>query len=346
VRPISSIRLVAAREITERLRSRALRISTAVMALFVVAGGVVPALVRNPPTSTTIGLVGPGAQALTLDLRLVARAEGIDAKVVNVMTAAAARRKVNDGSLDAAGGGPHLATVAVVRSISPRTQALLDGALDEEHQQQVLTQAGVLPATLTMALTPVALKIDASRPVTLRSTVHTTAALLVAMLLYLVLLSYGNALAGVAQEKASRTAEVLLGAIRRHQLLAGKVSGIGLGALGQITIVAIAGLIADAFVHSVEIPSTVWLLLLVSLLWFALGYAFYSFGYAAAGASGGVINFTGRIYANALLQGGGKLTWYAALKLLKYRASSGAYKRRSVEVYAQNNYLGEGNNHA
>ncbi len=417
MRPMSSIRLVAAREINERLSSRPLRISTAVMTLLVVAVVVIPALVRDPPTPTTIGLVGPGAQALAPYLRMAIRVEGIGTKVVNVTTAAAARREVDDGSLDAAlSVGPHLTTVRVLRAIPPATGVLLESALDEEHQQRVLTQAGVSRATLTTALTPVALKIDASRPVTPRSTVRTTAALLAGMLLYLVMSAYGNAVAaGVAQEKTSRTAEVLLGAIRPRQLLAGKVIGIGLCGLGQLTIVAIAGLTANAFVHSVKIPSTVWLLLPVSVLWFALGYAFYSFGYAAAGAMVArqeevqfvtlpvgfpllvgyllvyaaiaashatwirvlsllppfaptlmparialdavawwevllaisimlvaincTISLTGRIYANALVRSGGKLTWRAALKLLRYRASPVTYKHDSVETHIQDNYL-------
>jgi ABC-2 type transport system permease protein len=411
MRPGASIRLVAAREIAERLHSRPLLVSTAIMALLVIAGVAIPTLVRGPPTSTTIGLVGPGAQGLAPYLRLAARAERIDAKVVNVTTAAAARRKVDGGSLDVAlSVGVHLATVTVMSSIPPATGALLEVALDAEHQQRVLAQAGVSPTTLTAVLTPVALKTDAIRPVTPPSTVHTTAALIVGILLYLVMSAYGNAVAtGVAQEKTSRTAEVLLGAIRPRQLLAGKVIGIGLCGLGQLTIVALAGLAANAFVHSVRIPSAVWLLLPTSLLWFALGYAFYSCGYAAAGAMVarqeevqfvtlpvgfpllvgylliyaaiaashatwigvlsllppfapslmparialgvvawwevllatlimlvaiyGTINFTGRIYANALIRSGGRLTWRTVLKPRGGSLASGVYKHVSVKPH-------------
>jgi ABC-2 type transport system permease protein len=47
---------------------------------------------------------------------------------------------------------------------------------------------------------------------------------------------------------------------------------------------AIAGLVANALVHSAQIPSTIWVLLPIGLLWFALGYALYWFAFAAAGA--------------------------------------------------------------
>jgi ABC-2 type transport system permease protein len=96
---------------------------------------------------------------------------------------------------------------------------------------------------------------------------------------------YGTAVAtGVAQEKTSRMAEVLLAAVRPSQLLAGKVLGIGVCGVGQLAIVVVAGLIANAAVQSAEIPATVWVLLPTVLLWFVLGYALYSFAYAAAGA--------------------------------------------------------------
>lgn len=96
---------------------------------------------------------------------------------------------------------------------------------------------------------------------------------------------YGAAVAnGVAQEKTSRTAEVLLAAVTPIQLLTGKVVGIGLCGLGQLIITVGAGLIANASVKNAEIPSTVWVLLPAILVWFLLGYALYSFAYAAAGA--------------------------------------------------------------
>jgi ABC-2 type transport system permease protein len=96
---------------------------------------------------------------------------------------------------------------------------------------------------------------------------------------------YGSAVAsGVAQEKTSRTAEILLSAMRPRQLLTGKVLGIGLCGLVQLAVPVAAGAIANGIVHSAHIPSTIWLLLPASLLWFVLGFALYGFAFAAAGA--------------------------------------------------------------
>jgi ABC-2 type transport system permease protein len=103
--------------------------------------------------------------------------------------------------------------------------------------------------------------------------------------MYVSLALYGAAVAnGVAQEKTSRTAEVLLAALRPSQLLSGKVIGIGLTGLGQLAIAAAAGVIANAVVHSTKIPASVWVLLPAFLVCFLAGFTLYAFAFAAAGA--------------------------------------------------------------
>jgi ABC-2 type transport system permease protein len=133
--------------------------------------------------------------------------------------------------------------------------------------------------------------------------------------LYISLMLYGGAVAtGVAQEKTSRMAEVLLAAVRPSQLLTGKVLGIGLTGMGQLAIAVIAGLVANAAVQSANIPSIVWALLPAMLLWFVLGYALYAFAYAAAGALVGrqeEVGFVGLPLSFPII--GGFLLVYAAI---------------------------------
>ena len=89
---------------------------------------------------------------------------------------------------------------------------------------------------------------------------------------------------GVAQEKTSRTAEVLLSAVRPQQLLVGKVVGIGLVGFGQLAIAVAAGLVTNAVVNSAKIPSSVWALMPAFLVFFVAGFALYAFALAATGA--------------------------------------------------------------
>lgn len=96
---------------------------------------------------------------------------------------------------------------------------------------------------------------------------------------------YGNAVAeGVAQEKGGRIMEVLLCRVRAQDLLAGKVLGIGLVGLGQVLIAAIAGAAVVLAVEEVDVPTAVPATLAMTVLWFALGYAFWSVAFAASGA--------------------------------------------------------------
>lgn len=283
---IPATRLVAGREIRERLQGRLIWVMTAFTAVGVVAIIVIPALVRQPAKPAVIGLVGPQAQALAPALRGTARAAKTDIELVNVRSAAAGRSGVRGGSLDAAlSVGPDAAVAQVKRTLSPAMTALLQSAVDQAHLRQVLGAAGVPPAAVSRALAPVPFATTALAPRSPVNAARDTAALAAGLLLYLSLGIYGAAVAsGVAQEKTSRTAEVLLAAVRPGQLLSGKVAGIGLCGFGQLGIAVVAGLAANAAVQRAQIPATVWVLLPAILLWFVLGYALYAFAFAAAGA--------------------------------------------------------------
>jgi ABC-2 type transport system permease protein len=179
-----------------------------------------------------------------------------------------------------------------VQTLDPTLRALLQAILNVAHLRQVLGAAGVPAATIRAALAPVPLRTTALQPPPTGQVAHDIAALATGILLYVSLGGYGAAVAsGVAQEKTTRVAEVLLGAVRPSQLLAGKVVGIGVCGLGQLGIAVGAGLLATAVVQSAVIPATavvqsavipatVWVLLPAIVL----GYAFYAFAYAAAGA--------------------------------------------------------------
>lgn len=291
---IATTRLVARREIEERLRSRLIWVMTALTTLLVVALIVIPAVVRQPAKPTVVGLVGSSAQAVGPAVQAIARAAQVDIKVVDVANDAAARADLQHGSLDVALNiGAHGAVAEVrgsvgyfqVQTLSPTLQAVLQAALNAVHQRQVLAAAGVPPATVRAALAPVPFSTRSLQPPPTDQVARDVAALATGILLYISLALYGAAVAnGVAQEKTSRIAEVLLATVRPGQLLAGKVVGIGLCGVGQLAIAVVGGLIANAAVKSAVIPSTVWSLLPAILLWFVLGYALYAFAYAATGA--------------------------------------------------------------
>ena len=74
------------------------------------------------------------------------------------------------------------------------------------------------------------------------------------LLLYGQLLTYGYwVAAGVVEEKSSRVIEIMLSALRPRQLLAGKVIGLGLLALGHLTLIALIGLGAAAATGALDV---------------------------------------------------------------------------------------------
>jgi ABC-2 type transport system permease protein len=117
-------------------------------------------------------------------------------------------------------------------------------------------------------------------------TAATRAASIVALVLLFVMLTQYNTwtLVGVMEEKATRVIEVLLAAVGPGELLTGKVLGIGLVVFTQAAIVfgfaiALAHAVGSDLVHGTA-PDV----LVGALLWLVLGYAFYSWVYAAAGS--------------------------------------------------------------
>ncbi len=282
------VRLIAGREIAERVRGRLIRILTLVTALLVVVGVALPGLIKSSSAAPVkLGLVGPSTQALAPAVTRTAGAAKLHVRAIDVADPATARDLLVSGGLDVALEltGADTAVVSVKQSLSASARAVLQAALDDVHLRSGLALAHVPLAKVLPALTPVRISETIVKPPAPDRTARTIAAIAAALLMYVSLGLYGGAVAiGVAQEKTSRTAEVLLAAVRPRQLLVGKVLGIGSVGLGQLGVAAAAGLIANAFVHSAKIPTSVILLLPAFLVCFLAGFALYAFALAAAGA--------------------------------------------------------------
>ncbi|MGD1058574.1 MAG: ABC transporter permease [Solirubrobacteraceae bacterium] len=282
------VRLVAAREITERLRGRTTRIVTVLTALLVVGAITVPGLIKESSEPTRIGLLGPTAGALAPLLARGARAAKVEISLSEPSSEAEGRAELRKGELDALlnlAAPAHTAKVEVEQTLSPTIGALISATLEQARLDVVLAEAGVPASKVLSALAAAPIAVVILKPSAPDEDARIVAAIAAGLLMYLSLMLYGTAVAtGVAQEKTSRTAEVLLATVRPGQLLAGKVAGIGLTGLGQLAIAAGAGLIANAILQSAKIPASVWALLPSFLAFFLAGFVLYAFVLAAAGA--------------------------------------------------------------
>lgn len=111
------------------------------------------------------------------------------------------------------------------------------------------------------------------------------------MLIYVMIIAYGmTVLRGVVEEKQSRIVEVIISSVTPMELLFGKVIGIGMVGLTQLTVWALFSLLMPAVLTSAVasikamMPDVSLLILIYFLIYFVLGYFLYASLYAMVGA--------------------------------------------------------------
>ncbi|HET8978087.1 MAG TPA: ABC transporter permease [Solirubrobacteraceae bacterium] len=274
---------VARRELVERSRSRVLRVSLVLLLILSVGGAIAAARLTGRTPTDNIGVVGARSVALEPAIRLQAHAAGRHVRIHTLADATAASGAVRDGSV----------SVAVIdgRRIVVRTSRtgpavrVVEQAVAAQRVVDRLQAAGLTQAQALSALRPPALPIDVltPRPPNYERTQGLVAAGLLA--LFMVLVFFGQAVAqGVTEEKSSRVVELLLTTLAPRRLLAGKILGIGLLGLALLLIPSAAALAAGRLAGGAGLPSAAPEAVALIVLWFILGYIFYSVAFAAIGA--------------------------------------------------------------
>ncbi|UWF77413.1 MULTISPECIES: ABC transporter permease [Microbacterium] len=210
----TAIWLVAEREITAKLRSKAFLISTGILLLIALAGILIPGFVNRDASGTPVAVTAETADA-------VRGVDGIDPTEVTDRTAA--ERLVRDGEVDA----------ALVPSNDP-VFGYTVVAMDEAPNSLLMMLAKSPPVEL---LDP-----DATNPY-LRGII----AIGFGIVFLVAASTFGGTIAqSVVEEKQTRVVELLISAIPTRALLAGKVLGNTVLAMAQIlalAAVAVVGLI-------------------------------------------------------------------------------------------------------
>ncbi|MDQ3570367.1 MAG: ABC transporter permease [Actinomycetota bacterium] len=285
------MRLVAAREIRERVRARSFQITTVLMAVGVAAVIIVPNLADEGPDTVRVGEIGTPTPARREALLAAGRLAGVQVALVSVPDPGAAERGLRAEELDLAllarteTEGPELLV-----NKRPEPESGLGRLVDAVSQalgvQSGLERAGLTPEAAAAALDapPLPLRsLEPPRPDRQRQA--GALSFIVAIVLYLMLLQYGAwTLYGVVEEKSSRVVEVILAAVRPTQLLVGKVLGIGVVALGQGLVLAGTALVTGMAVGLDRLPEGTPVTIAVTLMWFMLGFSLYSFAFATVGS--------------------------------------------------------------
>lgn len=279
---LGDVGLVAAREVRERVRSRMFRVVTVILLVVVTAAVVIPELTKSTGSPEHVGVVGTLSTPERAAVLGAVRSQGTKAVLVPEPSRAAAESRLRSGRLD----------LAVVDGRS----VLVDKhvATQDATVQAVAAVLGVEQAFADASLTPAqALTVSSAKPVPVRSLEVSTpshairgSALTGVILLFIMLSQYETwTLIGVMEEKSSRVVEVLLATVRPIQLLGGKLLGIGVVVLAQATLVLGVALGLAKATGSDILNGTAPSMLGACLLWLVVGYAFYSWVYAAAGST-------------------------------------------------------------
>jgi ABC-2 type transport system permease protein len=279
--------LVAARELRARVRGRVFRTGTLLVLLIVAGAIVVPVLLGSKTDVQRIGVAG----TLSAPVRAAVTADG---PAVGARVELVAEPSTQAASDDLRAGRINLAVVDGRQVVVAKAAAAADTSTTAQLTRAVartvgtgraLAAAGLSPAQAAVISGARALPVSSLAPAGPGTTGRNTT--FVGLVLLVFMLTQYNAwtLTGVLEEKSSRVVEVLLAAITPARLLAGKVLGIGLAAFVQAGLAVVTAVALAEATHSDALTGATPAAVASTLTWLVLGYAFYSWVYAAAGST-------------------------------------------------------------
>jgi ABC-2 type transport system permease protein len=274
--------LVARRELAVRTRSTAFRVSTIILVAAAVAGITTAAALAGGPQRFTVAVADQAPPGVAALVRADGGAAGLQVTAVPATDRAAAIRSVEQGKVTAAVG----AGGEIIWKAGP--SSALQPVLAAAVQRAVITQRAAslgLPARATARLlAPVRLTVTQLHPQSQR-TPRTLVAYISVLLLFMAIAVYGGyVLTGVVEEKSTRVVEVLLSRVPPTSLLGGKITGIGLAGLAQFLAVAASAAATLLITRPAGVPPGTVTAIPMLVVWFVLGFAFYSTLYGSLGS--------------------------------------------------------------
>jgi ABC-2 type transport system permease protein len=292
-----NIWLIAKREYTERVKTKAFIIAT-ILIPTLMGGGIfgVAAIASKSKTTSHIAVL-TSQQDVATDLKQELENGKDTSMTVDVLPLstehAGLDKKIADKQLDGylVITAPASAEQRPTFDFTPRSSAdistaeSLRAALHTVLTREYLAAHGVSSADAETVMAPVTVNIIESNGKHGNTTASFYVAYVLFFLMYMVVLLYGmNVARSIIEEKTSRVFEVLLATIKPDELLAGKILGVGAVGLTQVGIwMAAAGLIAAQAGAMSAVKLSI-AQVVFFIIYFALGYALYSSVAAALGA--------------------------------------------------------------
>lgn len=285
----AQIRIIARREIVERSRSTVFRVSLVAMAVLIVGGIVALSVFAGDSEPIPIGLAGDTAPDLERDLESVAATIDETLEITAYETTAAATEAVSNG--DVAVAIVDTTTVVTNAGLSNTESYIVTNAINATERRAIAAGDGLTEEQVNAIIAPADITYSELDPPDPDQDAQILVAYVGSLLLFVTIIMFGQFVAmGIVEEKQNRVVEVVLSRINATSLLVGKVLGIGVLGLLQVSVFVAAGIvalvvvptdaIADVDLSEIGIPALAWV-----VVWFILGYLLYSFMYAALGAT-------------------------------------------------------------
>ncbi|WP_337001439.1 MULTISPECIES: ABC transporter permease [unclassified Microbacterium] len=242
VRGSNGIWLVAEREIGSKLRSKAFLISTGILLVLALAGILFGGFASKNTDTTPVAATADTAS-------VVSAIPGVE--VTTVADQAEAEKLVRAGTVDA---------------------AVLPASGTDEHTGYTIIAMQDAPGVLVSALS-LSPEVVSLEPATTNPLLRYFIAIAFGLVFMMAAATFGGTIAqSVVEEKQTRVVEVLLSAIPARTLLAGKVIGNTVLAMGQILALAAVATIGLIVTGQREVLTT----LGAPIIWFAV---FFLFGF-------------------------------------------------------------------
>ena len=258
-----------------------------IIAIAIIAvGPLINALSGGEPEATAVGLTGFEIPGIDVELETQGQLFGVEIEVVRYTSMDEAGTALENGDVDAV--LTNGTQVVFYDDLSATLTALIQRAVDTVATASTLAEFGLSEEQIATVGEPVPVSVRTVDETDPQEDARQGAAFVGAIVLYISIIMFGQFVAmGTVEEKQNRVVEVLLSRVRPWQVLVGKVAGIGMLGLVQLTVLAGAAYLSaqlagftDIDVNAVGVP-----IIASVFFWFILGYAFYAFLYAAVGST-------------------------------------------------------------
>lgn len=278
--------IVTLREVSVKVRDKSFIVSTLVTLVLIVGSVVISGFLANRTTDTTIGIVASGNAAALVQSAselAVENAQNIKVTTQTFDTSDQSIAALRSGDVDlvltpTADGYSLSGLTDVPKSVE---KLIADAAVSQALANNA-EKLGVEPETLTSGSSITAILLEGSQE---RNSMAQIMGFIFSFLFYMSTLIFGMPIANsVVEEKQNRVVEILATAIPIRQLLAGKILGNLMLAMGQLCLFVGVGLLALTMMPteipflSVVIATSGWFLafflagfLILAAVWAALG---------------------------------------------------------------------------